>query len=403
MIKREDYLTAVSCRSKIEEITAQVRKSTDAAEIEEFTNDMKELKDREKELAEIEKRKQVAEGIATGTTPTTTVERGATMPQTTEKIYNADSPEYRTAWLKRMAKDMNEGTMLLGELTEVENRAYTMTTANTGAVVPTVTLDRIKDLLHHETPLLDDAVSQGMEQGFAIPVRTSITAGDAAAVAEGTANDDEQDEFKLVPMPGVDINKTATMTRRMKFMSIDAFEKWLTEDIAKRIGVAKEKVLIARLTGVAPKAGIAVNADVAIATENKLTNVDCDDKTIRKIMGQLDGSGQSVVYANRYTIYNKFAAIEDKSGKKMFIESAQVDPTIKGVMYGAVIKLDPQIPNDVAIFGTIGELDCNEFGPLEVFSTLEAKTANTIFTGAVTFDGGLENPKAYAHVTFKNA
>ena len=402
MIKREDYLTAVSCRSKIEEITAQVRKSTDAAEIEEFTNDMKELKDREKELAEIAKRKQVAEGIATGTTPTTTVERGATMPQTTEKIYNADSPEYRTAWLKRMAKDMNEGTMLLGELTEVENRAYTMTTANTGAVVPTVTLDRIKDLLHHETPLLDDAVSQGMEQGFAIPVRTSITAGDATAVAEGTANDDEEDEFKLVPMTGVDINKTA-MTRRMKFMSIDAFEKWLTEDIAKRIGVAKEKVLIARLTGVAPKAGIAVNADVAIATENKLTNVDCDDKTIRKIMGQLDGSGQSVVYANRYTIYNKFAAIEDKSGKKMFIESAQVDPTIKGVMYGAVVKLDPQIPNDVAIFGTIGELDCNEFGPLEVFSTLEAKTANTIFTGAVTFDGGLENPKAYAHVTFKNA
>lgn len=354
MIKREDYLTAVSCRSKIEEITAQVRKSTDVAEIEEFTNDVKELKDREKELAEIEKRKQVAEGIATGTTTTTTVERGTIMPQTTEKIYNADSPEYRTAWLKRMAKDMNEGTMLLGELTEIENRAYTMTTANTGAVVPTVTLDRIKDLLHHETPLLDDAVSQGMEQGFAIPVRTSITAGDAAAVAEGTANDDEQDEFKLVPMTGVDISKTATMTRKMKFMSIDAFEKWLTEDIAKRIGVAKEKVLIARLTGVAPKAGIAVNADVAIATENKLTNVDCDDKTIRKIMGQLDGSGQSVVYANRYTIYNKFAAIEDKSGKKMFIESAQVDPTIKGVMYGAVIKLDPQIPNDVAIFGTIG-------------------------------------------------
>lgn len=76
MIKREDYLTAVSCRSKIEEITAQVRKSTDVAEIEEFTNDVKELKDREKELAEIEKRKQIAEGIATGTTTTTTVERG---------------------------------------------------------------------------------------------------------------------------------------------------------------------------------------------------------------------------------------------------------------------------------------------------------------------------------------
>ena len=399
MINRDEYLTSIACRSKINKISAAVERSTDVAEIESYTEDMKELRDREAELLGIEERQKTAKEIAEGKVEAKTLERGKSMP-TEERTFNAASNEYRSAWLKRMAGNMNNGEMILGELTEVESRAFTMTTANTGAVVPTITLNKIKDLMHHETPILDDAVDMGMEQGFAIPVRKSITAGDAAVVAEGTANDDEQDEFVLITMSGVDISKNATMTRRMKFMSIDAFESWLTSDIANRIAVAKEKVLIARLTGVAPKVGIDVNSDVAIASENKLTEQTYNDETIRKIMGQLDGAGQTVVYANRYTIFNGFAGIKDESGKKMFIDSPQVDPTVKGVMYGAIVKVDPQLPNNTAIFGTIGELDCNDYGPMEIFPTLEAKTGNTIFTGVVTFDGGLENPHAYAHVTF---
>ena len=401
MIKREDYLTAIACREKINKITVQVRNSNDAAEIEELTNDMTELQDREKELEGIEERGKTAANIASGSTAATVLER-SDAGATGENDYDASSPEYRSAWLKKMAGKLNDGEMMLGELNSREERAYTMTTANTGAVVPTVTLDRINDLVHSETPLLEDSNELGMEQGFAIPVRKSIAAGDAAAVAEGTANEDEQDETDLIPMPGVDISKVAKMTRRMKFMSIKSFEDWLVGDLSKRINVAKEKVLIARLTGAAPKAGIAANDKVAIATANKFTNAAYDDVTIRKVMAELDAAGHMVVYANRKTIYNGFAGIEDKSGKKLFVESAQVDPTVKGIMYGAVVKVDPQIADNVAIFGVIGALDSNEYGPLEIFETVEQGTANRIFTGATIFDGGLENPKAYAHVTFKS-
>ena len=117
-------------------------------------------------------------------------------------------------------------------------------------------------------------------------------------------------------------------------------------------------------------------------------------------MAKIDENGQVAVYANRNTIYNGFAGIETTDGKKAFIESAQVDPVIKGVMYGAVIKVDANLADNVAYFGVVGALKGNEFAPLEIFPTVEAKTANTIFTGTEIFDGGLENPKAFVKATF---
>ena len=115
---------------------------------------------------------------------------------------------------------------------------------------------------------------------------------------------------------------------------------------------------------------------------------------------KLDENGDVVVYANRATIYNGLASIESDDGHKRFIESAMVDPVVKGVIYGAAVKVDANLPDDVAYFGVVGSLKANSFAPLEVFTTIEAKTANRIFTGTEVFDAGLENPKAFVKVNF---
>ena len=84
----------------------------------------------------------------------------------------ADSPEYRSAWLKNMAvfrqQDGSE-QRLLGDLTAEERAAFTFTTANTASVVPTVTLNRIVELVQSMSPMYDDATKSGMTQGFAVP------------------------------------------------------------------------------------------------------------------------------------------------------------------------------------------------------------------------------------------
>lgn len=395
---KEDYTTHEAVEKRIAELKDLVERSSDVKQIEGYTEELSQLQERDQELKDIEERKAAVRNIETGAAEVEVVERGAAMPNK-EKEFNPSSAEYRSAWLKRMAVN-KDGTRLLGELTETEERAFTFTTSTAGAVVPTVTMNMIIDRVKSDAPMLEDAEITSMTEGFAIPVRTAIADGDAAAVAEGTANDDEEDSFELITLPGVDISKNATMTRRMKFMSIDAFESWLVADIAKRIAVAKERVLIARMDGTAPGTGISANNDVKIASANVLTAQHYNDATIRAIMAKLDENGQVVVYANRNTIYNGFAGIETTDGRKAFVESAQVDPTIKGVMYGAVIKVDTNLSDNVAYFGVKGALKGNEFAPLEIFPTVEAKTANTIFTGTEVFDGGLYNPKAFVKATF---
>ena len=76
----------------------------------------------------------------------------ARQPQQQEqRELGADSVEYRTAWLKKMA--VRDGVALFGEMTEAESRAYTHTTANTGAVVPTAIMNRIVELVESEYPM----------------------------------------------------------------------------------------------------------------------------------------------------------------------------------------------------------------------------------------------------------
>ena len=398
--------------SRLSQIEAEVRglqnDDTGMARLRELQTEVDTLEARRGELdvevraleTQIE-RMETIESARSGRVDLTPIEqRSNEMEHMTVEQVRA-SAEYRSAWLRSIAVDA-EGNHIFGELNEAEQRAFTFMTTNTTAVVPVETQNRIVDRLRHEAPMLDDATISAITNGFAIPVRTAIAAGDAAVVGQAAANEDEQDTFVLITMTGVDIKKHAVMTRRMQFQSIDAFEDWLVEDISKRITVAKERVIIARLDGTAPATGESVNANVKIDAGNIMSGntVTYSDAVIRSIMAKIDEPGQVVVYANRYTIFNGLAGIEDGAGHKAFIMTPQDDPTIKGVIYGAVVKEDVNLANNVAYFGVRGAVKANNFAPLEVTPAIEPKTANRIFTGSEIFDAGLENPKAFVKATF---
>ena len=175
----------------------------------------------------------------------------ASKPVEEKKSYGPDSPEYRSAWLKTMA--VRDGVHMLGELTAEERTTYTHTTANTGAVVPTVTMNRIIELVESNYPIYNDSTKSTMTQGFEIPRHAAIAAGDAAATNEGAANNDEQDTFNYLPLAGVEIKKHVVISRKMKWQSIDAFEDWIVGHIAERIGVAKEIGLLGDISLIVPQ------------------------------------------------------------------------------------------------------------------------------------------------------
>ena len=371
------------------------------ADIAALDKEFDQLEERRKAIkTEAETRKQLADKIAKGEAGTEVRKfdnmEGKKMEN--EKRYNAKSPEYRTAWLKNIAV-RNDGTKIFGEWNEEEKRAFMFTTENTGAVVPTDIKNKIIDLVDSEAPMLADAEMSNMIRGFGVPRLKSIAAGDAKGVAEGTANEDEEDVFDLLTLDGVEIKKHVVITRKMQFQSIDAFESWLVAHLGKRIRVAKERLILARLDGTAPEGGSKEDS-AKIDAGNVLTAQKYTDEAIRGIFAKLHPAGERVVYANNNTIWAKLVGIVDGDNRKLFVPDSMGDPTVQGRIYGAQVKADPNLADNVIYVGVKGQILANNFDDLFVFSTIEPKTANTITTGYSLFDAGLQDPKGFVKATF---
>ena len=329
------------------------------------------------------------EQVAAGTVPTQTISRMTAAPEAQQRRYDAGSPEYRSAWLKNLA--VRDGVSLFGEMTAEERDAFTFTTANTGAVVPTEVMNRIVELVESMYPMYNDAEKSSMTSGFQIPRHTAINAGDAAATNEGVANADENDSFDFLPLSGVEIKKHLVISRKMKWQSIEAFQDWVEKHIAERIGVAKETRILSQLG----------DATYGIDSGNIGTGIEATDANIRAYMAKIKGQGQKVVYANAYTIWNIFAGINDGAGNKAFIPSPQADPVTQGVLYGAVVKLDDNLADKVAYIGIPKRILANNFEELFINHAMDPKTFEDIVAGYSLFDAGLENPLSFVKVTFQ--
>lgn len=380
--------TRAQLEARCAEIANTLDTITDRAQLEELQAEARaineEMNKRTAEAARVEIRRLVANGNGS------VVE--SFRAEGEQRSYDYRSPEYRSAWLKNLAV-YSDGTSIFGDMTAEERTAFTHTTANSAAVVPLEIQNRIISLIDSDAPMYADSVKTGFAQGFAVPRHKGIKAGDATSVAEGMGNaDDEENDFDQVPFDGCEIVKDIVITRKMQFKSIEAFEDYIVEELRKRINVAKEKVLLARIDGTAPAGGSAVPA-AAIDSGNIQMSVTADDAGIRGVMALLRGNGVKRVYANNKTIWGTIAGIENAKGEKLFISSTMdSDPTTEGRIYGAIVRKDENIADDEFYIVVDGQLRSNDFDELYVYS-LQDKTAKTTIVGYSLFDGALYDPK----------
>lgn len=380
---------------EIEARLAEIKTELATADGEKLAELRSEINEIEARKAAIKAAKEEREKVAADET----LKKIAEMPKEDRNMaditYDANSPLYRSAWLKNLATRKSDGMMLLGEMTPEERTAFTFTTTNTGSVVPTVTLNKIVELVVSMAPMYDDATKSGMTQGFAVPRHKAIIAGDAKATAEGVANDDdENDSFDLLTIDGTEIKKHVEITRKMKWESIDAFENWLVEHLANRIAVAKEKQIQSALD----TASTGIDSDNIIATS---ANTAYSDASVRSILAKIKATGAKVWYANSNTIYNGLAGIKDANQRPLFLASTEdSDPLTAGRIYGGKVKLDENLADNVAYIGVPKSILANDFEKLFINSTIDSKTFKEVIGAYSLFGAGLENPLAFVKVTF---
>lgn len=349
--------------------------NTDDCNVEALRKETDELiEERTLILENEEKRQALLNDIATGA-------MGSVISTFSPEIpveQRVDAEVYKRAFLKNL---------LQIPLTEEENRAFVHTTENTDAVIPVELQNKIYSNMEEKHPLLADV--QVLRTGTVISIvkHTTIVAGDAKEVAEGVANDDEQNTFVTVSLSGKDFSKHVDISYRLGKMAIPAFEEYIVTEIADRIGAAMAKDIVAQI-----KKDLAVANKFAAATPAKLALAD-----FLKGFGALKGVGNVNVYANNASFYTQIANMESAEGKLSFIPNYQEQ--IAGQVLGKAIKQE-----DALADGEILILDPNQFvynivQDIMIERDKNIKTHVHTIAGFAIAEGTMTNDKAGAVIS----
>lgn len=325
--------------------------------------------------------------------------QGGSIRETTDM--SASGKLYERAWVKDMAKRCGISLFDGGEMTDVEKRAFTATTANTPQVLPTVIQTRIWDLVQGSQAFYADLNIDNARNVYQVVRHTAIAAGDAAMTDENAAATDEQNTFVTIDITGEEFKKTAAISRKMATQSFQGFEDWLIREVAGREGNALDVFALSRLED----ATLGMDAtNKALTAKTAGTLVESD---LRKMLAMLktDADGMALskprtIYASGTTIWDHIAGIQYADGRPAFVDNAMTsDPLTQGRVYGTIVKQDDHVADGTIICGFPAAVSANLFSGIDVTPFVDPKTQEHSYTAYALFDCGVAVPKAFAKLT----
>ena len=346
----------------------------------------------EAELAQIERRSQIASGISAGSPDarampnpiTGTVPGEDGEPDGGESRGSiADSPEYRSAWLKNIRKL---------DLTTAEKRAMTTAAASAGAVVPTITVNKVIEKVGQYCPMLDKIELLRVPGGVKIPAEGTTV--EAQLHAEGATITADNDTVTAVQLAAYEITKLVTISKSVERMSIDAFEEWLTRKIAREIAKKISKLIFLG-TGTNEPQGInaitwSATNSVTVAVNGSLTAAN-----VKALVGLLNGEYDDGAewYMKKTTFFNDFHPLMDNSKDNL----VTYDPASgKYYVMGYPVNWDDRLTLHEAFLGNalrgyVGNL------PEDVTITSEfvVRENSFDFLGCAMFDGKVQATEAF--------
>lgn len=385
--------------NRLQEIAArkaEIRKLLEGpgADLNALEAEVAALDAEERELKDAaEKRSRLVAAVASAGPETAPVVRMFPTQERTEEHFDASSPEYRSAFLKMLAKNPSTGEWRLGELTEVEQRAFTYTTATTTGVLPTVMSTKIWDIISERYALLGHVAKSAFQNIYQFDQATAIVSGDAAETAQNTANsEDLRITINPVTLSGVEIRADVVISRKMQIQSMDGFEDYLVRKVGERIGVKMNTALFTDLVDDRLVANL-------VQTAGALSEAD-----FRTALGLVKGGFDCRVYANQSTIWNDIAGVQDLNGRPYFVaDTAEDDPTMQGRIFGKKVYLDDTLADDTIHVLYVDCVEANLFQDVEILSDVDVKTHAVTYGGLAIFEGALGDTRGLATISITAA
>ena len=379
----------------------------DAGELEEAEGIMNEVKELDKEyeraataVANIRALKNnvpVPAGIQNIMTGT-----GSIIEQTEDKNpeeLSVNSSTYREAFFNRLMGNevTNEQERVFANVNP--NIQNTMTGASTPVVVPTTTSSKIWRKVGELYPFYQDCFKMSVKGNFELIKEK--TSPDAKWYDEATATEDGEEDLEKYQLTGCELARSIDVSWKLKKMSMDDFESYIVEKMAKKMGAAlgyasvqgKGKPTAAEHKpeplGVATALQIAGNEKRIVEYTTAPTYAN-----LTALFSKVKSAYKKTVYATNDFIWSVLANIKDKNDRPYFIP----DTTAGGVgrLFGAVVKEDDSVPADMLLLGDASAYTMNFNEDMTLDTEENKKKRTTSYLGYAIADGAPEDLDAFA-------
>lgn len=403
-MNREQYL------QKRTELMNRAQAHIDAGELEEAEGIMNEVKELDKEyeraaaaVANIRALKNnipVPAGIQNIMTGT-----GGVIDQTEDKNpeeLSANSSTYREAFFNRLMGNevTNEQERVFTTVNpSIQNTMTAMTGTSTSVVVPTTTSAKIWRKVGELYPFYQDCFKMSVKGNFELIKEK--TSPDAKWYDEETATEDGEEDLEKNQLTGCELARSIDVSWKLKKMSMDDFENYIVEKMAKKMGAAlgyasvqgKGKPTAAEHKpeplGVATALQMAGNEKRIVEYTTAPTYAN-----LTALFSKVKSAYKKTVYATNDFIWSVLANIKDKNDRPYFIP----DTTAGGVgrLFGAVVKEDDSVPADMLLLGDASAYTMNFNEDITLDTEENKKKRTTSYLGYAIADGAPEDLDAFA-------
>jgi len=373
------------------ELNAEDADSKTEAELDELETEVRTLQaERSGILSAAQKRNSLERAIAEGRsgvdiTPDFLNGGMAGMQATQqERTFDLNSAEYRSAWLKQI-----RGI----DLNDIERRAMTTAASSAGAAVPSTTVNKIIEKVKEYCPIINKIDLLHIKGAVTVPAEG--TTADAQKHAEGATITADADTLLKVSLAGYEVTKLVTISKSVLTMSIDAFETWLVNKIARKVA-EKIDALIFNGSGTGEAQG--VNAITWSAT-NSVTVAKTASLTEANVTGvvALMNSGyfaDAEWYMSSATFFADFYPLMNNSKNNIVTETNGVYRIM-----GKAVNFDERVTAHEAILGDfyrgyVGNLQED----VNVTSQFVTRENAFDFLGCAIFDGKVQAVEAFVKI-----